>query len=157
MFKIGSHCLFKYLKHKLWPKEGSGVKLAKSWESTRFTWLQTMCHIPLESSRWELQLCFRLHFDLRSARKVMGLQSCESPRWRNSGEKSHLDAGSVASHRVYYKGEDGGFPQVRAVVSLVCLCCPWLILAPRVLQLCANHLVWLCASLCEWVKLVNSS
>jgi hypothetical protein len=39
-------------------------------------------------------------------------------------EKSHLDVGFVASHRVFYKGEGGGFPQVRSVVSLVCLCCP---------------------------------
>jgi len=58
------------------------------------------------------------------------------------GEKSHLDVGSVASHKVYYKGEGGGFPQVRGVVSLVCPCCPWLVLAPRVLQLCTNHFVW---------------
>jgi hypothetical protein len=40
------------------------------------------------------------------------------------------------------KGEGGGFPQVRAVVSLVCLCCPWFVLAPKVLQLCTNHFVW---------------
>jgi len=59
-----------------------------------------------------------------------------------SGEKSHLDVGSMANHRVYYKGEGGDFPQVRAVVSLVCPCCPWLVLAPRVLQLCINHFVW---------------
>jgi hypothetical protein len=26
------------------------------------------------------------------------------------GEKSHLDVGPVESHRVYYKGEGGGFP-----------------------------------------------
>jgi hypothetical protein len=58
------------------------------------------------------------------------------------GEKSHLDVGSVASHRVYHKGEGGGFPQVRAMVSLVCPRCPWLILAPRVLQLCTNHFMW---------------
>ncbi len=58
------------------------------------------------------------------------------------GEKSHLDVGSVASHRVYYKGEGGGFPQVRAVVSLVCPCCLWLVLAPKVFQLCTNHFVW---------------
>jgi hypothetical protein len=53
-----------------------------------------------------------------------------------------LDVGSVASHRVYYKGEGGGFPQVRAVVSLVCACCPWFVLTQRVFQLCTNHLVW---------------
>jgi hypothetical protein len=33
--------------------------------------------------------------------------------------KSHLDVGLVERHKVYYKGEGGGFPQVRAVVSLV--------------------------------------
>jgi hypothetical protein len=35
------------------------------------------------------------------------------------GTKSHLDVGLVERHKVYYKGEGGGFPQVRAVVSLV--------------------------------------
>jgi hypothetical protein len=73
------------------------------------------------------------------------------------GEKSHLDVGPVESHRVYYKGKGGGFPQVQAVVSLVCPCCPWLVLAPKVLQLCTNHFVWVvCRPM--WVnKLVNSS
>ncbi len=33
--------------------------------------------------------------------------------------KYHLDVGLVERHIVYYKGEGGGFPQVRAVVSLV--------------------------------------
>jgi hypothetical protein len=58
------------------------------------------------------------------------------------GEKSHLDVGPVERSRVYYKGEGDGFPQVRAVVSLACPCCPWFVLAPKVLQLCINHLVW---------------
>jgi hypothetical protein len=58
------------------------------------------------------------------------------------GEKSHLDVGPVERSRVYYKGEGGGFPQVRAVVNLVCPCCPWLVLAPKVFQLCTNHFVW---------------
>jgi len=59
-----------------------------------------------------------------------------------SWEKSHLDVGPVESCRVYYKWEGGGFPQVQAVVSLVCPCCSWWVLAPKVLQLCANHFVW---------------
>jgi hypothetical protein len=33
--------------------------------------------------------------------------------------KCHLNASPVASHRVYYKGEGGDFPQVWVVVSLV--------------------------------------
>jgi hypothetical protein len=57
-------------------------------------------------------------------------------------QKNHLDVSRVERCIVYYKGEGGGFPQVRAVVSLVCPCCPWLILAPKMFQLCANHLVW---------------
>jgi hypothetical protein len=35
--------------------------------------------------------------------------------------KWHLGDGLVAMHRVYYKGEGGGFPQVWVVVSLVSL------------------------------------
>jgi len=156
MSKMGSHCSFGHLKHKLWSKERLGVKLAiwlpttKSQESTRFTWVQTMCDIPLKSFGWELQIFLRPHLDPRSARKVMGLQSCGSPRWRNfetptresREKKSHLDVRPVERCRVYCKGEGGSFPQVRAVVSLVCPCCPWLVLTPKVFQLCTNHLMW---------------
>ncbi len=64
------------------------------------------------------------------------------------GTKSHLDVSLVERHKVYYKGDGGGFPQVRVVVSLVSPSCPWLILAPKVLQLCTNHLVLvLCRSM----------
>jgi hypothetical protein len=74
-----------------------------------------------------------------------------------SGQNGHLDVVPVEWRRVYYKGEGGGFPQVRAVVSLVCPGCPWLVLAPKVLQLCTNHLVLVCVGPCEWIKLVTSS
>jgi hypothetical protein len=57
------------------------------------------------------------------------------------GTKSHLNVALVERRRVYYKGEGGGFPQVRAVVSLVCPGCSWLALTPKMLQLCTNHLV----------------
>jgi hypothetical protein len=36
------------------------------------------------------------------------------------GKKSHLDVASARSYREYYKGEGGGFPRVRAVVSQMC-------------------------------------
>jgi hypothetical protein len=39
----------------------------------------------------------------------------------NPKTNCHLDAGLVQRHKVYYKGEGGGFPQFRAVVSLVSL------------------------------------
>jgi hypothetical protein len=52
----------------------------------------------------------------------MGPQSCRSLNFGNfesPATKCHLDVGFVERHIVYYKGEGGGFPQVRAVVSLV--------------------------------------
>ncbi len=74
------------------------------------------------------------------------LQESWLARFRDShagilGKKSHLDVGPVERCRVYYKGEGGGFPQVQAVVSLLCPCCSWVVLAPKVFQLCTNHLV----------------
>jgi len=33
--------------------------------------------------------------------------------------KSHLDVGLVERHKIYYKGEGGGFPQIRVVVNLM--------------------------------------
>jgi hypothetical protein len=151
MSEMGSHCSSRHLKYKLWAKERPGVKLS-IWLPTRFICWQRACDIPLESSRRELQLCFKPHLNQRSARKVMGLQSCgrpnlgdfRTPTWESQDKKVHLDVGPIDKHIVYYKGEGGGFPQVRAVVNLVCSCCPWLILAPKVLQLCTNHIVLGC-------------
>jgi hypothetical protein len=39
--------------------------------------------------------------------------------FESSGTKCHLGVGPVAKHRVYYKGEGDGFPQVQVVVNLV--------------------------------------
>ncbi len=69
------------------------------------------------------------------------------------GTKSHLDVAPMESYRIYYKGEGGGFPQVRAVVSLVCWSCPWLVLAPKVLQLCISHPVLV---LCRFVWIIEA-
>jgi hypothetical protein len=69
------------------------------------------------------------------------------------GTKNHLDVAPVESHRIYYKGEGGGFPQVRALVSLVCLSCLWLVLTPKVFQLCTNHFVLV---LCKFVWVIEA-
>ncbi len=50
----------------------------------------------------------------------------------NPRTKWHLDVGLMERHRIYYKGEGGGFPQVWVVVSLVSLSCLWLVLTPKV-------------------------
>jgi hypothetical protein len=51
-----------------------------------------------------------------------------------SKTKSHLDVAPVESCRVYYMGEGGGFPRVRAVVNLVSPESPMVVLATKVFQ-----------------------
>jgi hypothetical protein len=67
--------------------------------------------------------------------------------------KSHLDVPPMESYKVYFKGEGDGFPQVQAVVNLVSSSCSWLVLAPKVLQLCTNHLVLV---LCKFVWVIEA-
>jgi hypothetical protein len=133
---MASHESFGHLQHKLWSKEGRGVKLAvwlpttKSRESTRPQCVQVKCDTPLESSQGELQVCFKPHPDQRFGQGVMSCQSPGSPNWGSFGvvpglplgslgTKGHLDVAPVEWRRVYYMVEDGGFPWVRAVVSQV--------------------------------------
>jgi hypothetical protein len=52
-----------------------------------------------------------------------------------------LGAGPMAKHKVYYKGEGGSFPQIRAMVSLVSLSLLVAHLCTKVFQLCTNQLV----------------
>jgi len=147
MSKVGSHNPFGHFKHKLWPKEGLKVKMpiwfptTKNWKSPQFPCVQVACHIFLESSWLGLQLFFRPHLNQSFAHKVMGPQSCESPNFGNFGSpgtKWHLGASPMARHRVYYKGEGGGFPQVWVVVSFMNLCLPVVRLCTKVLQLHIN-------------------
>jgi len=85
MSKMASHEPFGHLQHKLWSKEGSGVRLAiwfpttKSRESTQCQCVQVKCSTLLESSRGELQLSFRPRPDLSLAQEVMNAQSPGSP------------------------------------------------------------------------------
>jgi hypothetical protein len=105
----------------------------KSQKSPLFPCLQVACNISLKISWWGLQLCFKPHFDRRSAHKVMRPQSCESPNFGNfpklglsqlwefpkvgtlttlgiSGlplgslkTKWHLDAGPLSRHIFYHR------------------------------------------------------
>jgi hypothetical protein len=144
MSKMTSHEPFGHLKHKLWSKEGPGVKLAvwlsttKSRESTRPRCAQVECNTLLKSSWGELQVCFRPHPNRRSELGVMNSQCPGSPNWDNflaSPEtKSHSDVGPMGKRIEYYMGQGGGFPRVHAVVSQVNPCCPWFVPTPRLLS-----------------------
>jgi len=71
----------------------------------------------------------------------------------NPETKSHLDVGLVERHKVYYKGEGGGFPKSGPWWVLWIQVCLWLVLAPKVFKLCTNHLVLV---LCRPVWVVDA-
>jgi hypothetical protein len=52
------------------------------------------------------------------------------------GTKCHLDASPVTNHKVHYKGEGGGFPQVQAMVSLMSLNLPVIHLSTKSVSTC---------------------
>jgi hypothetical protein len=129
---MASHWQFEHLQPKLWAKEGPGIKLVvwlpttKSRESTSSRRHLEECDTALESSRRELQHWFKARPDLSSGQEAMAVQSSGSPAGTLSGlhfgspnKMCHSDVASVTSRRECYKGEGGGFPRVRAVVSLV--------------------------------------
>jgi len=145
MSKMPSHWSFGHLQPKLWAKEGPGVKLAvwlptiKSRESTSSRHPNRECYMALESSRRELWLWFRPCLDQTWQSGDMSSQSPGTPTGTISrlqlgspGKKSHLDVAPVERCKEYYMGEGGGFPRVRAVVSLVCQSARGLSQHPRV-------------------------
>ncbi len=51
--------------------------------------------------------------------------------------KCHLNVGPMVRHKVYYKGEGGGFPQVRAMVNFVSSSLP--VVCPRTKSASTMH------------------
>jgi len=128
-----SHWQFGHLQPKLWAKEGPRVKLAvwlpttKSRESTSSQRPIWVCDMALKRSWQGLQLWFRPRCDLTLQSRVMAVQSSGSPvgtisglHFESPGNLCHSDVAFATGRREYYMGEGGGFPRIRAVVSLVC-------------------------------------
>ncbi len=155
MSKMGSHDPFGYFKNKLWPKEGLGVKLSiwfstiKSQESPWFTCVQVACHIPLKRYQQRLQLFFRPRLNWRFAKEVMGLQSRGSLHFKNFGTPN---LGVLGQNDIWVLASWPGTKNTikgKVVASvefgpwwiLWIRVCPWLMRAPKVLQLCINHFV----------------
>jgi len=129
---MGSHDPFGHLKHKLWPKERPKVKLAiwlsttKSQESIDF--LAYRWHATCRSKA--LHKGYNFALDLISIKglhtklydpKVMGVPTLgiSGLPFGSPGTKCHLDVGLVKRHKIYYKREGDGSPQVWAMVSFV--------------------------------------
>jgi hypothetical protein len=140
---MASHWAFGHLQPKLWAKEGLGVKLAiwlpttKSRESTSYQHQIWVCDMALKRSRRGLQLWFRPRCDRTLQSGVMAVQSSKSLagtisglHFGSPGNLCHLDVASMASCRESWQG--GGFPRVRAMVSLMCPSARGLSQHPRV-------------------------
>jgi len=147
MSKMGLHDPFEYLKHTLWLNE---VSNPKSWESPWFTCMQVACHIYLESCQWGLKLCFRPHLNPKSSQEVMGLQSGESPNFRNFGIPK---LGVPRQNDIWVqtpwpcinntiKGKVVASPKFGLWWILWVCVCSWLVRAPKVFQFHTNQLVW---------------
>jgi hypothetical protein len=145
MFKMGLHDPFGWLKHKLWAKEGSGVKLAvwfpstKSRESPWLPCVQVACHIFLKSSSRGLQLCFKPHVNQKYAYKVMGFQSCWSPNFGNFGsptweswDKMTFECGPWPCTKYVITGKVVASPKSGSWWILCVRVCLWFVRAPKV-------------------------
>jgi hypothetical protein len=147
MSKMSSHDPFGHLKHKLWSKEGLGVKLSnwlpttKSQESPQFPCIQVACNIPLESSWQGLQFFFRPHLDQRSAHKIIAPQSRGSPNFGNFGTP-HLRVprqnviwmwASWRGTEYTIRGKVAASPKFGPWWVLWVRICQWLVLTPKVL------------------------
>jgi hypothetical protein len=155
MSKMGSHGSFGYLKLKLWPKERLRMKqpiwlsTTKSQELPWFICIQMVCDISLESSQQMFQLFFRHHFNCRSTKEVMSIQSCGSPNFKNfktcnlripKQNGIWVQAPWLGTENII-NGKVVASPKSRPWWVLRVLVCLWFIYAPKVFQLPTNQLV----------------
>jgi hypothetical protein len=133
MSTMSLHDPFEHLKHKLWPKKGresnwqfnSRPLKVKNWpDLLACRWCATY--------RWKtLDKGYNFSLDLISIRglhmKLWAPKVAGVPTLAISGlpfgspeTKCHLDVDLMERHKIYYKGEGGGFPQVQVVVNLSC-------------------------------------
>jgi len=116
------------------------------------------CHIPFKSSQLRLQLCLKTHLNRKFEHKVMGLQNCKNPNFKNfktptweSWDKMTLGCmvpwlGTENTIR----GKVVTSPKFGSWWVLWVRVCSWFIRAPNVLQLRTNQLVFgLCRSV--WI------
>jgi hypothetical protein len=132
MSKMGLHDPFGHLKHKLWPKERSKVKLAISLPTTKIENQPDflMCRWRATHHWKDFNEGYNFALDLILIEglcaklwgpKLVGVSTLGILRlpFGSPRTKCHLDVGFGERYKVYYKGKGGGSPQVWAAVSLV--------------------------------------
>ncbi len=120
----------------------------KNQEFSWFSFMQVACDILLQSSRRSYNFASNLisigglHTKLWAPKvaQVLTVGILKLPLG-SPETKWQMGVGLVARHIVYYKGEGGGFPQVRVVVNLMSSCLLMARPCTKVLQLHPNQLV----------------
>jgi hypothetical protein len=169
MSKMASREPFGHLQHKLWSKEGPGVKLAV-WFPTAKSWNWPDPGVCRWSAthRWKaLKENYKFALDLLPIEglskklwtpKVLGVQigTISGFHFGSPGKKCHSNVSAAERHKKYYMGEGGGFPWVRVVVSQM---------NPRLPVACSNSKSvqnefqplcgWFDANSSKWIRLVT--
>jgi hypothetical protein len=135
MPKMSSHYPFAYLKHKLWPKEGPKIKFAKILTKVT-TFLQ---------SAFQLEVCTQSYGPPKSWESQF--KEFQDSNLGVTGQNDIWVLVLWPSIKNTIRGKVVASPKSRLWwVLWVCVCmwvhgCPWLICAPKVLQLYINQLV----------------
>jgi hypothetical protein len=155
MSKMSLHEPFGHLQHKLWSKEGPGVKLAiwlpitKSHESTWSRSMQVECDTPLKSYQGKIQVYFRSHPNRRWGREVMNAQSLRSPNRDNFGTPLWESQEKVPfeckcgreAQRILYGGKVVTSPESGPWWVKWVQGCLWLVSTPKMFRMWTNQLV----------------
>jgi hypothetical protein len=128
-----------------------------SWPLKVGNWPNFQVYSQCATYRWKtlkgLQFFLKLHCNRRSARQVMHLQSCKSPRCSNlgvPGQKTIWMWSPWRATKYTIRGKVVASPKSGLWWVLWIRGCPWFILAPKLHQLCTNHPVLvLCRSV--WI------
>jgi len=104
-----------------WQFDSQPLKVKNQPDFLTFRWRETYCWKALDEGynfASDLISIEGLHTKLWGS-KVAGIPILAISKLPlgSPGTKSHLDVGLVERHKVYYKGEADGFPQVQAMVS----------------------------------------
>ncbi len=113
------------LKVRIWPDPGMcRWNATHRWKALEESYKFALDLIPIRDLNWELWASIVSGVETETVSGLL-LGSLKT--------KTHSDVGAMGKHREYYMGEGGGFPRVRAVVSQVSSCCPWLVPTPKVI------------------------
>jgi hypothetical protein len=163
---MGSHDPLGYLKHNLWPKERSEVKLAiwlltiKIHKSPRFPYVKVAYHIPLEKLSTRAITLFQSEFCIQSygPPKLWESQFKEfqDSHLRVIGQNDIWVLAQWPSTKNTMRGKVVASPKFGPWwVVWVCVCL-WFVRAPKVHQKCSNYaLTNMLFGLCKFMWIIK--